>query len=88
MTDTVVTQSGQTSIVQDQKIQQVIVEDKFSTIVTSPLIVPPLVNSLSSSSDVDLTQLQNGGVLVYNSTTNKWIATNLLENQIFESGQY
>lgn len=88
MTDTVVTQSGQTSVVQEQRVQQVIVEDKSPTIITSPITVPPTVNSLGLSTDVDITQLQNGNVLVYNSTTNKWTATNLLENQIFESGQY
>jgi hypothetical protein len=52
------------------------------------MMPPPAVNSLTASSDVDISGLQDGGVLVYNTATNKWTATNLLDKQIFEAGQF
>ena len=52
------------------------------------MMPPPAVNSLTNSADVDVSQLQDGGVLVYNTATNMWKATNLLDKQIFEAGQF
>lgn len=44
--------------------------------------------SLASISDVDITTLVNGAVLVYNSSTQKWEATGELNNQEVNGGQY
>jgi uncharacterized protein (DUF779 family) len=52
------------------------------------MMPPPAVNSIAASGDVDLSQLQDGGVLIYNTATNMWKATNLLDKQIFEAGQF
>lgn len=78
MTEVVVTDLGKTVVASLQTTQ----------IVTSGLMPPAAVASIGASSDVDLTNLKNGGLLVYNSTTQKWVATNLLEQQIFEAGQF
>lgn len=43
---------------------------------------------LSDLVDVDSTNLTNGSVLVYSTSTQKWVATQELSNQIIESGQY
>lgn len=87
-TEVVVTQSGDTSVVQEQIINRVVTDDKPARIITSGMMPPPAVNSLMASSDVDISGLQDGGVLVYNTSTNKWTATNLLDKQIFEAGQF
>jgi hypothetical protein len=87
-TEVIVTQSGDTSVVQGQVVNRVVIDDKPARIITSGMMPPPAVNSLTASSDVDISGLQDGGVLVYNTATNKWTATNLLDKQIFEAGQF
>lgn len=86
--EVVVTQSGDTSVVQEQIINRVVTDDKPARIITSGMMPPPAVNSLSASGDVDISGLQDGGVLVYNTSTNMWTATNLFDKQIFEAGQF
>lgn len=88
MTDVVVTESNNSTVVQQQKVQNVVVDDKKTTVVVTGMMPPPAASSITNSVDVDLTQLQDGGLLVYNSSTQKWTATNLLEKQILEAGQY
>jgi len=87
-TEVIVTQSGDTSVVQEQIVNRVVTDDKPARIITSGMLPPPAVNSIAASGDVDITNLQDGGVLVYNTATNKWTATNLLDKQIFEAGQF
>ena len=87
-TEVIVTQSNNTSVVQEKLVNRVVVDDKPARIITSGMMPPPAVNSLSASGDVDLSQLQDGGVLIYNTATNMWKATNLLDKQIFEAGQF
>jgi len=88
MTDVVVVESNNSTVVQRQEIQNVVVDDKKATVVVTGMMPPPATSSIVNSADVDLTQLQDGGVLVYNSSTQKWTATNLLEKQILEAGQF
>jgi hypothetical protein len=87
-TEVIVTQSGDTSVVQEQVVNRVVIDDKPARIITSGMMPPPAVNSITASGDVDITNLQDGGVLVFNTATNKWTATNLLDKQIFEAGQF
>lgn len=87
-TEVIVTQSNNTSVVQEQLVNRVVVDDKPARIITSGMMSPPAVNSIAASGDVDLSQLQDGGVLIYNTATNMWKATNLLDKQIFEAGQF
>jgi len=86
--EVVVVQSADTSVIQEQIVNRVVTDDKPARIITSGMMPPPAVNALMSSVDVDVSQLQDGGVLVYNTSTNKWTATNLLDKQIFEAGQF
>lgn len=87
-TEVIVTQSNNTSVVQEQLVNRVVIDDKPARVITSGMMPPPAVNSLTNASDVDISQLQDGGVLVYSTSTNKWTATNLLDKQIFEAGQF
>lgn len=50
--------------------------------------VPGSSVPLSDMLDVDATNLNNGSILVYSITAEKWVATTLLENQSVESGHY
>ena len=87
-TEVVVTQSGDTSVVQEQIINQVVIDDKPARIITSGMMPPSIVASITNATDVDISGLQDGGVLVYNTSTNTWTATNLFDKQIFEAGQF
>lgn len=49
---------------------------------------PPGVNLVSSASDVSVVDLQDGSVLVYSTAISKWEATNRLQKQELEGGQF
>lgn len=88
MTEVVVTQSGNTQVVQSQQVNRVVTDDKPARVITSGMVPPPMVANISNSSDIDITNRQEGSLLVYNTVTNKWTATNTLDNVIIESGQF
>lgn len=46
------------------------------------------VHSVALIGDVDTTTLVNGSVLVYKSSTHKWVSTTTLEEQNLEGGHY
>lgn len=46
------------------------------------------VTKLENLSNVDGADLQNGSVLVYKTSTQKWLATRTLEEQNLEGGHY
>ena len=43
---------------------------------------------LNNITDLDLTSLTNGSVLVYKSSNSKWTATTLLDSQNVEAGEF
>ncbi len=96
MTETVVTTVDSTVVTLNDIIAPVVVTE--SSVVTieagTPTVIlagamgPPGASSLNSLSDVDTAQLQDGGVLVYKVDTQRWTATNTLERQILEGGQF
>mgnify|MGYP000574167219 CR=1 FL=1 len=47
-----------------------------------------VTTGLSQLSDVDLSSLDDGSVLVYSTNSGKWESTLLLEKQTVECGQY
>ena len=49
---------------------------------------PAVLGSVSDIGNVDTSNLQNGSVLVYSTSTNKWISTTLLNMQNMEAGEY
>jgi len=60
-----------------------------TTIVTgSSLSNPQSVDSLSAIGNVDTTTLNNGALLVYKTTTNKWTSTTTLDAQNMEGGEF
>lgn len=45
-------------------------------------------NVLSGAADVDVTDLREGSVLVYNATVQKWASTTTLDAQNMEGGEF
>lgn len=45
-------------------------------------------NNISNAVDVDSTDIQNGSVLIYNTSTNKWTATTIFDAQNIEGGEF
>lgn len=89
MTDVIVTSIDSTTVLADKQNSNVVVSAPVApTVIVTGLMGPAAVAYLSNISDIDLTQLTGGATLVYNSTTQKWVATTLLDQQIVESGQF
>lgn len=89
MTDTVVTSAASTAIITEQSNNNVVVDnDKQPTVIVTGVMGPRGATQIADSSQFDLSELGSGSVLVYNSVTQKWVATNLLDQQIVESGQF
>jgi len=89
MTETVVTSSSNTSIITEQVNTNVVVDnEKQPTVIVTGVMGPRGATQIADSSQFDLTELGSGSVLVYNAVTEKWVATNLLDQQIVESGQF
>lgn len=78
MTQTVVTDEHQT----------VVVREPQNRVIAAGLMGPPGAASFGELRDIDLSQLGSGSVLVYNTQTNKWTATTLLDKQTVECGQF
>ena len=66
------------------------VEEDFSTSATVNSTVTSATSSISDSTDIDTATngLQTGSMLVYNTTTGKWVSTITLESQDITGGQY
>lgn len=71
-----------------------IAEDRVSVEITDPSVVVSVIEGfmaifrLGDLIDVDITALEDGCVLVYNSITSKWVATRVLEKQFVNAGQF
>ncbi len=77
-----------TNVVIEKTQETIVVENDIVTIISSAEQGPPGVTRIELADDVDVTNLENGSVLVYSESSEKWIATRLLENQSVESGHY
>jgi hypothetical protein len=78
-----------TSIVRVSDTSSVIVDKKEPIVVLAGQMGPPGPSgTLSAMSDIDRTDLTDGATLVYNANASIWKATNKLDNQILEAGQF
>lgn len=73
-------------VVSEQEV--VVVATETSGVVVTGIMGPPGLSSISNATDIDRTQLTDGAVLVYKADTSIWRATNRLDNQILEAGQF
>jgi hypothetical protein len=81
MTKTVVTDLAQTIVVEESQPTKVV------TGIMGPR-GPRGAATFGEMSDIDLTSLGSGSLLIYNTQTQKWTATTLLDQQTVESGQF
>jgi hypothetical protein len=69
--------------------ETIVVDSDTSVTVVTGLMGPPgTVINLSQVPDIDVTNLQNGSLLVYSTAASKWQATTTLDNQTLEAGQF
>jgi hypothetical protein len=66
----------------------VVVENVAGNIVVTGIMGPPGKTTITNADDVDTSQLTDGALLVYRAQTGRWFATNRLDNQILEAGQF
>lgn len=86
MSTVVLNSEGSPVVVQEETVTVVSYTD-VPTYVLTGIQGPPGVNStLSTSGDVDVTNLTDGSVLVYNTAISKWQATTVLEKQALNGG--
>lgn len=75
------------SVTLTQTERVVVTTDQGRVIVTG-MIAPRANISITGASDIDIEDLVDGATLIYSNINQKWRATNLLEKQIMEGGQY
>lgn len=66
----------------------VVVNTDTTGIVITGIMGPPGFTSITNASDIDKTELTDGATLVYKADTAIWRATNRLDSQILEAGQF
>lgn len=84
----VTTTTNATKTVVTEKNNTVVVDNKQPTIVLTGLMGPAGVTTMQGLTNVDVSTLITGSILVYNSTSQKWVATTTLEAQNMEGGYY
>lgn len=67
------------------KVKTELIEDGA---VTQSKLAAGVGASVSNATDVNSTVLEDGSVLVYSTSSQKWTATRQLENQVLNGGQY
>jgi hypothetical protein len=74
----------------DEALTVAVSEGTFVLTTSSNLANPAVVESMDNIADVDVTTngKNNGSVLVYRTTTNKWTATTTLDAQNMEGGEF
>ena len=88
MTETVVTHKDNTIVAAPDNLGTVISQSTVRQTIITGMMGPPGAATLNDLRDIDLTQLTSGSTLVYNTQTNKWTATTLLDQQTVECGQF
>jgi hypothetical protein len=83
MTDTIVETSTETIVVESELTTVIITAGEQGP--TGPQ--GPSTN-ISNAPDVDITDLQDGSLLIYSAQEQKWVANTQLTNQSLESGHY
>jgi hypothetical protein len=69
----------------------IVVSQDTAQVVVTGILGPPGKDGIlriSEASDLDLTVLENGSLLVYDTPSAKWKSTIKLERQILEAGQF
>jgi len=77
-----------TEIIITEKNNQVVIERKEPQVIVAGLMGPAGITTIQGMTDVDLSNLTDGGLLVYKTLVQKWVATTTLDAQNMEGGFY
>lgn len=88
MSEVIVTSESNTVVSSNTALQSVVTDSQTTQVIVTGLMGPPGASTFADLKDIDLSALGPGSLLVYNTIAQKWIATNLLEQQVFEGGQF
>jgi hypothetical protein len=77
-----------TQVVVTERNNTVIVDTKTPTTIVTGIMGPPGKASLGELQDLDLTELENGSLLVYSTQAERWRSTTTLENQLLNGGAF
>lgn len=83
MTDVILTTTSETIVVDNEITTVIITAGEQGP--TGP--IGPSTN-ISNAPDVDISNLQDGSLLIYSAQDQKWVANTQLTNQSLESGHY
>ena len=88
-TTPITTSIGSTTAIVTEKNNTVVISNEQPTVIVAGMIGPQTsVTTLEGLSNVDITNLTNGGLLVYQTQVQKWVATTTLDAQNMEGGYY
>ena len=85
-TEIVVTEVNNTVVI--VRKEPAVVSSQSQTKIVVGGMIGPHITTLRGLSDLDLTNLTGGSLLVYNAGTQKWTATLELNQQVVDSGQF
>lgn len=82
-----------TDIIVETKTDTVVIQEDTTTVIITAGAQGPSgaqgpATNIGDAPDVDLTDLQNGSLLIYSAQEQKWVANTQLTNQSLESGHY
>jgi hypothetical protein len=87
MTTEIIITEVNNAVVIERK-EPVVVSSQSQTKIVVGGMIGPHVTTLRGLSDLDLTDLTGGSLLVYNAGTEKWTATTMLNQQVVDAGQF
>jgi hypothetical protein len=87
MTTEIIITEVNNAVVIERK-EPVVVSSQSQTKIVVGGMIGPHVTTLRGLSDMDLTDLTGGSLLVYNAGTEKWTATTMLNQQVVDAGQF
>jgi hypothetical protein len=77
-----------TEVIVTEKNNQVVIQRKEPQVVVAGLMGPAGATTIQGLTNVDITNLTDGGLLVYKTLVQKWVATTTLDAQNMEGGFY
>lgn len=88
MTNTVLVSVDKTQTVVQRDTQTIVTDAAQPKTIVTGIMGPAGARTFAEMADVDLSNLPDGSVLVYNQTNQKWASTTLLNKQTVDCGQF
>lgn len=85
-TEIIVTEVNNTVVI--ERKEPAVVSSQSQTKVVVGGMIGPHITTLTGLSDLDITNLTDGSLLVYKVGTQKWTATTELNQQVVDAGQF